>query len=391
MLDTISEPELGDGMEIRYVDDQDGLAIVVEALDSADRVAVDCEAAGYHRYSDRLCLIQLTQGDRTFLLDPFGVDPEPIVRPVLEDPRVEVVMHGADYDVRLLDRDLGVRPAGLFDTQIAASLLGVDGVGLSSLLEDRLGIRISKKYQRADWAKRPLPEPMREYAALDTAHLSALADLLREELVRLERLEWAQEEFEELEKVRFEHTPPQDPVTRVKAARDLGVRETDRLREALRWRDRVGRETDRALFRVAGDAVLVEAARRNPGTTSELASLKGMNGKLARRWGDDLLERFREVDSRAEDQLQGYPAAPRGPNGSGGRPPPEVEDRIARLKAVRNDRAAALGMDRGTLLPNAMLQRIAESPPSRPEEIAEFTGVRRWQAGLLAEDLMAVL
>ena len=130
-------------------------------------------------------------------------------------------MHGADFDVRLIDRDLGIRVARLFDTQIAASLLGVEALGLSFLLENRLGIKLSKKYQKADWAQRPLPPPMREYAALDTIHLLALADHLRDELVERGRLEWAVEEFRELEKVRFEAPNGRDPVLGMRGVRDL--------------------------------------------------------------------------------------------------------------------------------------------------------------------------
>ena len=160
---------------IRYVDDPTSLEDARAALAGAGALAVDCEAAGFHRYSDRLCLLQVTCGERTYLFDPFVLDPAPALEEPLRDPSVEVVMHGADFDLRLLDRDLGLRVRSLFDTQIAASLLGVTGVGLQTLLRDRFGIRLSKKYQQADWARRPLPEPMLEYAARDTAHLGDLA------------------------------------------------------------------------------------------------------------------------------------------------------------------------------------------------------------------------
>lgn len=378
-------------MDIRYIADSEGLETVRSALDSANRIALDCEAAGYHRYSDRLCLLQLTVGDTTFVLDPFGVDPEPVLRPALEDPGVEVLMHGADFDVRLLDRDLGIGLAGLFDTQIAASLLGVSALGLSSLLESRLGVELSKKYQKADWAQRPLPQPMLQYAALDTAHLHELAAQLRDQLERLDRLEWAKEEFRELQKVRFDPSPEDDPVLRVKKTRDLSPREIDRLREALFWRDRIGREQDRALFRVVGDDTLVAAARLNPTRVAELEDLQGMNTALAREWGADLIDRFRRVDQLPDSEVEGYPAGTSEENGSRGRSPPEVEERFRSLKKVRNERATEMGIDRGTLLPNAILQKIAEVPPKSPGEFDSIDGMRRWQAGLLAEDLLGAL
>ncbi|MEX1256156.1 MAG: HRDC domain-containing protein [Gemmatimonadota bacterium] len=377
-------------MDIQVVDDAGGLDSVGSALAGASRVALDCEAAGYHRYSDRLCLLQLTVGPKTFLLDPLAVNPEPVVGPLLRDPAIEVVMHGADYDIRLLERDLGIALRGLIDTQIAAALIGSETVGLSSLLENRFGIRLSKKYQKADWAQRPLPDAMREYAAHDTSHLHELAEGLLAELDALDRVEWAREECRELEKVRFEPNGHQDPVTRVKLARGLGAREVDRLREALEWRDEVAREWDRALFRVVGDGALVEAVRLAPQSVRELESVPGMNRNLARSRGGELLRRFTAVDSLAESELRGYPRTPRTRNGNG-RPTPEVEERLARLKEIRNAHAEILGIARGTLLPNGILQLLAESPPANLDELAAVEGMRKWQAALLGKFLLDVL
>ena len=318
--------------KIRYVDDGEGLEAVRSTLQATDRIALDCEAAGYHRYSDRLCLIQLSANGQTYLMDPFEVDPAPVLRPALEGSEVEVVMHGADFDVRLLARDLGIRLGKLFDTQIAASLLGMDAIGLSALLKSELRVHLSKRYQKADWARRPLPSPMRKYAARDTVHLIALAAHLRRALEQAGRLEWAVEEFRELEQVRFEKSEGKDPVRSVKEARMLGPREVDRLREALGWRDQLGRELDRALFRVAADAVLVEAARTNPATVSALSGIRGMSPALAAEWGSDLLARFRDVDDRPEDGPGGIPGSGgslerlrAGLSGSGG-PDREVEN-----------------------------------------------------------------
>ena len=378
-------------MDIRYIERSQDLSSVHGALEDAGRVALDCEAAGYHRYSDRLCLIQLTAGNATFLIDPLAVDPEPVLGPALRDEKIEVLMHGADYDVRLLDRDLGVELTGLIDTQIAAALLGVESLGLSALLQEQLGVTLSKKYQKADWAQRPLPEPMREYAAMDTIYLHVLADRLLAELEERGRLEWAREEFRELEKVRFDANGDRDPVTRVKVARDLDSRQVDRLRVGLEWRDRVARELDRAPFRVVGDPALIEVARRSPRTVEELQSVPGMNRSLAEREGEALIERLRDADGRPDGEVLGYPRPARERGGAGGRPPPEVEARFARLKEVRNLHAAELGLARGTLLPNGVLQLLAEAPPTGLGDLAATVGMRQWQAEVLGDALLDVL
>ncbi len=378
-------------MEIRYVEGREGLNSVGAALSTTNLIGLDCEAAGYHRYSDRLCLLQVTVGSLTFLIDPLSVDPAPHLRAALEDPGVELVMHGADFDVRLVHRDLGIGVTGLFDTQIAASLVGAQGIGLSPLLRERLGVQVSKKYQKADWAERPIPDPMREYAAQDTAYLVELREHLLRELEEKGRVAWAEEEFRELEKVRFEEEPNGDPVTRVRPARELEPRQVARLREALEWRNRIAKEQDRALFRVAGDTVLLEVAKRTPGSIRELEKIPGMSARLARRSGEELLVSLRSVDRAPDVEIRGYPRTPRRGNGSGRRPAPEVEARLARLKAVRNASASELGIDKGTLLANSVLQLLAESPPSSAESLGRVPGIRAWQAGLLAADLAEVL
>ncbi len=377
-------------MDIRLIDRDDALDEARTLTAGLRNVALDCEAAGFHRYSDRLSLIQLTAGDLTFLIDPLALDPREVLRPLVEDPGVEVLMHGADYDIRLLDRDLDLRLSGLFDTQIAASLLGESGIGLSALLEKYFGVKLSKKYQRADWAERPLSEGMMTYAAHDTLHLQGLAELLRDRLGEAGRLAWAEEEFRELEKIRWEGPAEgEDPVVRVKGARDLAPREVERLRAALRWRDGIARDRDKALFRVASDAVLLEVARRAPRSVEALADIQGMNGGLARAEGGPLIDALARIEERPEDGLAPYPRPPRG-NGRG-RPVPEVEARFQALKEVRNRHAVALGIDRGTLLPNWAIQALSDTPPSSAQELRATSGIRRWQAELLEDDLLDAL
>lgn len=372
---------------VRYVDTAAELERAGRSVAGVTRLALDCEAAGFHRYSDRVCLIQLSLERETFLFDTLAVDPSPVLAPVLESPEVEVVMHGADFDVRMLDRDLGIRLRGLFDTQIAGALLGVDGLGLSSLLERSLGISLSKKYQRADWAKRPLPSGMREYAALDTAYLLELGDRLREELDRKGRIRWAEEESRKLESVRWEPSD-EDPVARIKGARDLSIREMSRLRAALEWRDRVARERDRASFRVAGNDTLLEAARRNPVSVEEVAALPGLNSGLARAEGARLLDLLEEANQRPDEEVEGYPRFRGGPRE---RPEPEAEERLARLKEVRNRRAKALEIDRGTLLPNHVLEALADSPPEDLAGLAAMEGVQDWRVEALGRELLQAL
>jgi ribonuclease D len=374
-------------MSYRLIQEDSALAEVAGQLSGQSRIALDCEAAGFHRYTDRLCLVQLSTSDQTFLFDPLTADPSSTLRPPLENPETLVLMHGADYDLRLLDRDLGIRVRGLFDTQVAASLLGAPALGLASLLEAHLGITLSKEHQRADWARRPLPEAYLEYAAADTQHLLALGEILAERLRQAGRDKWAWEEFRLLEEVRWEGEEI-DPVTRVKGARALAPRQLAALRAALDWRDRIARRMDRAPFRVVGDQALLAMVADRPQSVESLASVRGMSPRLARRHGDELLEVLRRADLLAEDNLPPYP---RWNRDGQGRPTPEEEALADKLRGLRAARATELGLDKGVLLSNVQISEIVRRMPRSLEELRAIPGVRRWQSELIGKELLRIL
>jgi len=376
-------------MSVTFVRDPEGAEALRSALDSETSVAVDCEAAGFHRYSDQICLIQLSTRQRTWILDPLSVELASYLRPALEDPGVQVLMHGAAYDLRLLKRDLAIEVAGLRDTQAAASLLGEPSIGLQALLERHLGVRVSKKHQRADWARRPLTDEMLEYAANDTRHLHDLAQILDEKLEATGRGSWAVEEYEWLMKSAHDPEPKDDvdPVTRVKGARNLDPVECTALRKCLDWRDEIARDMDRAPFRVISDPVLMHLAKARPSSLGELANTKGVSPRLAKSHGSDLIQRFRKVEAGAPDNLLPYPPSPpRGP-----RPAPETEARLDAIKAVRNRVAEEVGLERGRVMANHLLQEVAVESPPNQEALAEIPNVRRWQVDLMGARIVEAL
>lgn len=386
-----------------------GVDAVAQSLARGGDVAVDCEAAGFHRYSDRLCLVQLSTEVETFVLDPLAVELGATLGPVLGDPARRVVMHGASYDLRLLRRDLGAGVANLFDTQVAAELAGEPAVGLQALLKRHLGVEVSKKYQRADWAKRPLPPEMVEYAAGDTRHLHRLARAMESALKRLGREAWAEEECRrmvdaaaaeaETDAQRGDGAGPagrssgraaheDDPLTRVKGARRLDPRSATALRRALEWRDGVARALDRAPFRVASDAVLMAVATARPRSTQGLARTKGFPVRIARTQGRALVEALIRVERTADARLEPYPA---GVGRGRGMPSREEEAAFDRLKAARDRAAGRLGLDRGRLMANSVLRRVAAAKPRSLAELEALNDVRRWQATELGRELLRAL
>ncbi len=379
-------------MSFTLVDDPAQVPQLRRDLTGQTWIALDSEAAGFHRYSDRVCLLQITTAGGTLIVDPLAFDPSDALRGPLEDPGTEILMHGADYDLRLLDRDLGVQLRGLFDTQVAAAVLGESALGLSALLEKYLGLKISKKFQRADWARRPLPDDMLEYAAGDTMHLRELSNILRAKLSEAGRTSWAVEECRFLEEARWNGAPAEegddDPALRVKGARDLTPREVAYLREALDWRDKLAKARDKAPFRIAGDQALLELVVRRPGTPEQLGEVKGFSPALARQEGQELLERMARIALLPDRDIKPIPRRSRG---GPGRPTPDAEARDEKLKEIRNKRADELGIDRGTLMPNAVLLEIARKEPLTPEELATVPGLRRWQAEAVGEAMLALL
>ena len=377
-----------DHLKVRLVQDDEAGLVLAEELKGQRRVAVDLEAAGFHRYSDEVRLVQLSSTKQTYIVDPMAFDVSDVLRPTLEDPSVQVLIHGGDYDVRLLDRDLDIHPTNLFDTQVAASLIGEPSVGLAALLEKYCDVSLSKKYQRADWAQRPLPEELVVYAAADTRYLHTLVDLLEEKLAALGRASWAKEEFSLLETVRWDDDSETDMVSKVKGARTLPPLKLEALREALAWRDEIAQQRDRALFRVAGDPVLMTIVNEEPSSVAELGKVKGINPKLAERQGAKLLTRLRSVRDLPEDEILPFPRPrKRGP----GRPTPEEEEWANRIKKVRGERAEELGIERGLLLPNAVIFDIARRAPIDAGQLDETEGIRRWQIEAVGDAVLAVM
>jgi ribonuclease D len=250
--------------------DVDGLARFAADLAQERCLAVDLEADSLHHYADKVCLLQFSTAHRDVLVDPLTLPTLDPLKPVFADPSVRKVFHAGDYDLRSLWRDFGISVAGLFDTMVAAQLLGEEKIGLSDLLEKHFGVCLDKRFQKADWSKRPLPPEMLRYAVEDTRHLRRLSVLLEKELAARGRLAWATEEFSLTEQVRFSDAPEGPSCLRVKGARALERRGLAVLEELLRWRDDKARERDVPLFKVVGTETLLELARISPATRDDL-------------------------------------------------------------------------------------------------------------------------
>jgi ribonuclease D len=344
-------------------------------------LALDTEADSFHHYFEKVCLLQLARDGTAWLVDPLaGLDLGPLLATLAER---RLLLHGADYDLRLLSRGHGFRPREIFDTMLAAQLLGLPEIGLAALLASRLGVTLDKSSQRADWSRRPLAPALVAYAAADVLHLHALVASLEADLVARGRLAWHAEECARL--LAQDLSPaPDDPETdwRIKGSNALAPRERAFLRELWKAREERARALDLPPFRVLHNEALLALARRAAGGESNLAVL------FPRPVPPPFAARLRE----ALDAAHALPASAWPPprRGETVRPEPALEKAVNALKARRDAVAARLGIDPGVLASRGTLVDVARAElaarrPLPPDDLVAATGLSRWKADLLSD------
>ena len=372
------------GGTINHVVTADSFAGLMGRFRGEPLLAADTEAASFHRYRDRIYLVQLSSRSETAVVDPLAVRDLSGLGDLLGDRSVEIIFHDADYDLRILDRDYGFHGTNLFDTRIAAQLLNEPGIGLAALLEKYAGVKLDKRFQRADWSLRPLKPGMLEYAADDTRFLPALRDLMRERLEAAGRWTWAVEEFEVLENVRWNPSgPPEEAYLRVKGSRALKGRQLAILRALYEWRERIAAQLERAPFRVQHNDALLAIARAQPHDRGALQQAGRLSPEVMPRWGSDLLTAVSAGLAATEDSIPVFERTRRPP------PDPERDARLERLKLARNTIAQRLDLAPGVLCSNGMLEEIARLNPGRTEELEKVPDMRRWQREVLGTELIA--
>ncbi|MDA1080087.1 MAG: HRDC domain-containing protein [Gemmatimonadetes bacterium] len=370
---------------VEYLEADDAVAAFLGRIGKITRLAIDTEGASFHKFVDRVYLIQLSTNDRHAIIDPLPISPPPALGSILEDPAIEVVFHDADYDLRLLHQDYGWQVRSIFDTRIAAQLLGITSFGLAALLEKYYQLKLDKKHQRADWSMRPLTKGMLDYAAQDTMHLLGLRDQLASELKKKGRWSWAEEEFLRLEGTRWSAEEPGMAFLRMKGARDLSRRELALLRELVTWRDTVALKLDKATFRVVGNEPLLDAARLAPTDRDVLAKIKGMPRGIVDRHADDILAAVKRGLAVAEPDLPTFPKSKRWARD------PDFDTKVSHLKTARDAAAKRLEIDPGVLCSRDRMESVARAVPRTVEEISALGGLRAWQVAELGDAFVTAL
>jgi len=315
-------------------------------LGSVDRVAIDTEADSLHCYHEKLCLLQISVSGRDVIIDPLAdVDLAPL-REALANK--EIVLHGADYDLRLLRRDLSFVPQRIFDTVIAARLIGIREFSLAALVQRYFQIELTKGSQKANWAQRPLPARMAEYAVNDTRYLLPMTERLETELNLRNRMEWFRQSCQRaLEQAAIDRERDVDEAWRISGAGALRGRASAVLRELWNWREKEAEAVDRPPFHILQNRELLDSAGRF--AAGESPDFKHFSDRRRRA--------FREAAERGMQLPErDWPVRPRR---SGTRATAEVIKRIEQLRRNRDHAAKDLQIESSFIAPRATLEAIA--------------------------------
>lgn len=330
------------------IDQQASLESILPSLRAATWIAVDTEADSLHSYPEKLCLIQISSPAGDVLIDPLaGLDPAPLIDMLRAH---ELILHGADYDLRLLWRTFRFAPGAVFDTMLAARFLGLQEFGLNHLVRKYMGVELEKGPQKANWSRRPLTEIMTFYAMCDTRYLKPLADILREELVRKGRLEWHREACDRLiAECSQLHVKDPDLAWRIKGNERLSRKGLAVLRELWHWREMEAVEANKPPYFVLSHELMVQIA--DAPSLNELEDLLPPHMSMRRCQG--IVQAFKkghDVEARAlPDRIRNH--APRVTVAQ--------NQKFENLRARRDQKAAELGLDPSFLASRAMLMETA--------------------------------
>lgn len=344
-------------------------------------VSVDTESNSLHAYREQVCLIQFSIPENDFLIDPLALDDLSPLAEVFESKRIEKIFHAAEYDVICLKRDYGFTFNNLFDTMVAARILGVREIGLNNLLATEFDVLVDKKLQKADWGKRPLPEEYREYARNDTHYLKQLRDVLYGRLCEKDLLELANEDFKRMTRsTGSEPSTVEEQLWHVNGARDLTSRQAAILLELMRWREQKARDLNRPPFKVISSEELLEIAFTQANTIHALKQHAHVSERLTDRFGAELIHMVEVGQKRP-------PIRPP----VNGKCDPVMRARIDRLKEFRKKAAGSMEVESDIILPKELLYQLAENPPAGWQEFEQAMALYPWRLAHYGNELFKAI
>jgi len=368
---------------LRYVDTPQGLEEAVHRLRDAPWASVDTEADSLHHYIEKLCLVQVSVPGEDYVIDPLarGMEFGPMNAVLAARP---LNLHGADFDIRMLKRAATFQPSEIFDTNIAAQLLGYDGQGYASLVERHCGVKLLKTSQKADWSRRPLDAKMLDYAWKDTHYLGPIREVIEGELRQLGRLEWHRQSCQKLLKTLAAPPLPRESDGRewqIKGSKELTGQALTALKELWHWRDEEARRRDRPSFKVLNTDVLLDLAKW---TAAHPGADVGQMPKAPSNVRGDLRDRLNAVVRRAAEGPQAvWDSGPKPAERKRWRN--EDAERFVKLKTERQELGQEHKLHPSLFGTNAALEVIASKNPRTLEDLSRLECLMSWQVDVAGE------
>lgn len=365
----------------KFVDSQPAFDELMGLLQKEKILAVDTEANSLFAYREQVCLIQISTEKTDYIVDPLSLDDLTFLGQIFKNPKIEKVFHASEYDILILHDDFNFEFNNLFDTMLAAQILGREKLGLDSILDEIVGVKVNKKHQRANWGKRPLPDDMLNYAQMDTHYLFKVRQTLAEELEEKGLTAIAAEDFARACQV---HRQPKEEniasCWRINGARKLSPQKAAVLAKLCEYREDVAKKRDLPVFKVLSAKTLLALAEESPTSINQLQNLNIPGQKVLVRHAEGLVQAIR-------DGLAAKPELP---------PRKERLDDsyLAREKALRNWRklkARKMKVNSAVVLPREIMYDLISHNPKTKHELASILKDVPWRLENFGDEVLSVL
>ncbi|MBF0302459.1 MAG: ribonuclease D [Desulfamplus sp.] len=354
-------------------------------LEIQKQIAMDIEADSMHHFKERVCLIQMADPERHYLIDPLTISDFSPLKPICENSAITKIFHGADFDIRSLDRDFDIKISNLFDTEIACRFLGIQKRSLAALLKKHFNLNLDKRFQKTDWSQRPLSKQMIDYSINDVAYLIELASILKKKLIDAGRLEWAMEEFQLQTEVRYDKNDEMPLFMKFKGAGKMGRESLAILESLLQMRVRIAKEKNLPLFKIISAESITAMTLRKPQSMNELKQSNALSPKQITMYGDRCIKAVVQGIAMSKEKMPSYPKK-RVPEFQSTAP-----EKINALKNLRESMSLKTGIEPGFLMNNATIAAVAVALPSSEEEFLHINGTRQWQVELLGKEVIQIV
>lgn len=364
----------------QWIDQPQQLEALTDLLKKQSILAVDTESNSLYAYREQVCLIQFSIAQMDYLVDPLMLSDLSALASVFSNPKIEKVFHAAEYDLICLKRDFKFRFRNIFDTMHAARILGRKNLGLAALLEENFGVILDKKFQRADWGQRPMPEVMKEYAHIDSHYLIRLRNQLKAELIKKNLFDLAQEDFQRLTQVEPQSLEPGVNAWQISGSQKLEPRQRAVLKKLWEMREKFARQQDKPVFKIMSNNDLLALSQACPQNARDLMRTETVHHGILQRYQDAILAAIHQGSNSSPINLARTT-----------RPSQAVLRRMDALKKWRTQAARDLRVESDIILPRESLEAIARANPRNVMELKSILTDQRWRWKKFAKEIILTI